>query len=132
MVFDVDEPNTAVAVIGSIVFGAALWLLHHRPEGAFIAHAAVAFATAGTALVAAGIGVPAESVGVAAAASLPFAVAAIWQQRSLLLQFLVVSIAVAPRHHRRVGPLAEHDHRSARRLCSLRRGPLCSIRRGAT
>jgi hypothetical protein len=92
--FGVDEPNLAVAIVGAIVFAASVWLLHHRPEGAFTAHAAVAFATAGALLVAAGIGVPAKSVWAAAAATLPFAAAAIWQQRSLLLQFLVVSVAL--------------------------------------
>jgi len=94
LVFGVEEPNFAIAVVGTMMFGASLWLLLHRPEGAFSAHAAVAFATAGTALAAAGVGVPAESVGLAAAASSPFAAAAIWQQRSQLLQFLVVSMAV--------------------------------------
>jgi hypothetical protein len=52
----------------------------------------VAFATAATLLVAAGIGMPAESVWAAAIATLPFAAIAMWQQRSLLLQFLVVSV----------------------------------------
>jgi Domain of unknown function (DUF4401) len=94
LVFEVNEPNFAVAVIGTIVFGASLWLLHHRPEGAFTAHAAIAFATAGTLLAAAGIGVPGESLWAAAAATSPFAAVAIWQQRSLLLQFLVVSVAL--------------------------------------
>jgi hypothetical protein len=94
LVFEVDEPNLAVATIGAIVFAASLWLLHSRPEGAFTAHAAVAFATAGTLLVAAGIGVTAESVWAAAAVTLPFAAIAVWQQRSLLLQFLVVSVAL--------------------------------------
>jgi Domain of unknown function (DUF4401) len=94
LVFGVSEPNLVVALVGAVVFAAALWLLHHRPDGAFSAHMAVAFATAGTLLVAAGIGVPADSLWVAAAAILPLAAAAIWQQRSLLLQFLVASIAL--------------------------------------
>src|SRR6185369_8590949 len=94
LVFGIDEPNLAVAIVGAVVFGASLWLLHHRPEGAFTAHAAVAFATAGTLLAAAGIGMPEEGVWAAAAVTLPFAAAAIWQQRSLLLQFLIVSVAL--------------------------------------
>ena len=94
LVFGIDEPNLAVAIVGAVVFGASLWLLHHRPEGAFTAHAAVAFATAGTLLAAAGIGMPEESVWAAAAVTLPFAAAAIWQQRSLLLQFLIISAAL--------------------------------------
>jgi hypothetical protein len=94
LVLDIDEPDVAVAVIGAAVFVASLWLLRHRPYGAFTAHAAVAFAIAGTLLAAAGIGVPAESLGWAAVATLPFAAAAIWQQRSLLLQFLVVSVTL--------------------------------------
>lgn len=94
LVFGINEPNLAVAIIGTIVFAASLWLLHHRPEGAFAAHAAVAFATAGTLLVAVGIGVPAESVWAAALATLPFAAVAIWQRRSQLLQFLIVSVAL--------------------------------------
>lgn len=94
LVFQVSEPNLAVAIIGTIVFVASLWLLHHRPEDAFAAHAAAAFATAGTLLAAAGIGVPAESVWAAALATVPFAAAAIWHQRSLLLQFLIVSVAL--------------------------------------
>lgn len=92
--FGVSEPNLAVAAVGIVVFAAALWLLHHRADGAFSAHMAVAFATSGTLLVAAGTGVSAESLWVAAAATVPFAAAAIWQQRSLLLQFLVASIAL--------------------------------------
>ena len=103
-VFDIDEPNLAVAVVGAIVFAASLWLLHRRPDGAFAAHAAVAFATAGTLLAAAGVGMPERSLWLAAAATLPFAVAAIWQQRSLLLQFLIVSIALA------LGIFAVWDH----------------------
>jgi hypothetical protein len=94
LVFEIYDPNFAVAIIGAALFGASLWLLHHRPEGAFAAHAAVACATAGTLLAVAGIGVPAESVWLAAAVSLPFAAAAIRQQRSLLLQFLVASTAL--------------------------------------
>ena len=92
--FNIDEPNLAVAIVGAIVFAASLWLLHRRPEGAFVSHMAVAFATAGTLLVAAGIGAPEESLWRATAATLPFAAAAAWQQRSLLLQFLVVSVSV--------------------------------------
>jgi Domain of unknown function (DUF4401) len=95
LVFEIDEPNLAVAVIGTMIFVSSLWLLHSRPDGAFASHAAVAFATAGTLLAAAGVGAPESSVGLAAAATLPFAAAAIWQQRSLLLQFLIVSIALA-------------------------------------
>jgi hypothetical protein len=94
LVFEIDEPNLAIAIVGAIVFGASFWLLHHRPEGAFMAHAAVAFATAGTLLAAAGIGVTQESVWAAAAATLPLAGAAIWQQRSVLLQFLITSVAL--------------------------------------
>jgi hypothetical protein len=94
-VFEIEEPDLAVAAVGAIAFAASLWLLHHRPDGAFTAHAAVAFATAGTLLAAAGIAVPEESLWLAAAATLPFAAAAIWQQRSLLLQFLIVSIALS-------------------------------------
>jgi hypothetical protein len=104
LVFGIDEPNLAVAIIGAIVFAASLWLLHHRPEGAFASHAAVAFATAGTLLAAAGVGMPERSVWLAAAATLPFAAAAIRQQRSLLLQFLIVSIALA------LGILGMWDH----------------------
>ena len=104
LVFDIDEPNLPVAIVGAIVFVASFWLLHHRPEGAFASHAAVAFATAGTLLAAAGVGVPEESLWRAAAATLPFAAAAIWQQRSVLLQFLIVSIALI------LGIVAAWDH----------------------
>jgi hypothetical protein len=91
LVLGIDEPNEAVAVAGAAVFAASIWLLHHRPEGAFAAHAAIAFATAGTMMAAAGVGVRADSVWAAALAMLPFAAVAVWQQRSLLLQFLVAS-----------------------------------------
>jgi hypothetical protein len=94
LVFDIDEPDVVVALIGAAVFVASLWLLRHRPHGAFTAHAAVAFAVAGTLLAAAGVGAPAESLGWTAVATLPFAAASIWQQRSLLLQFLVVSVTL--------------------------------------
>jgi hypothetical protein len=94
LVLGVDEPNEVVALAGVLVFAASLWLLHHRPEGAFAAHAAIAFATAGTLMAAAGIGVRADSVWAAAVAMLPFAAVAVWQQRSLLLQFLVASAAL--------------------------------------
>ena len=104
LVFDIDEPNLAVAVVGAIVFAASLWLLHHRPEGAFAAHAAVAFATAGMLLAAAGVGMPERSLWLASVATLPFAAAAIWQQRSLLLQFLITSIALI------LGILVAWDH----------------------
>ena len=104
LVFEIDEPNLAVAFAGAIVFSASLWLLHRRPEGAFAVHAAAAFATAGTLLAAAGAGVPDRSLWLAAVAALPFAAAAIWQQRSLLLQFLIVSIALT------LGILAAWDH----------------------
>jgi hypothetical protein len=94
LVFDIDEPDALVAFIGAAVFVASLWLLRHRQHGAFTAHAAVAFAVAGTLLAAAGVGVPAESLGWTAVATLPFAAASISQQRSLLLQFLVVSVTL--------------------------------------
>ena len=91
LVFDIDEPDVAVAAAGAIVFAGSIWALQRRPEGAFSAHAAVAFATAGTLLAAAGIGFPGDSLWLAAAATLPFAAVAIWQQKSVLLQFLLVS-----------------------------------------
>lgn len=94
LVFGVDDPNFTVALAGAAIFAASLWLLHRRPHGAFLAHAATAFAVAGSLLAAAGIGVPAESLWQATAAMLPFCALAIWQQRSLLLQFLVVSAAL--------------------------------------
>ena len=94
LVLGIDEPNEAVAVAGVLMFAASLWLLHHRPEGAFAAHAAIAFATAGALMGAAGVGVRADSVWAAALAMLPFAAAAVWQQRSQLLQFLVASAAL--------------------------------------
>ncbi|HSE72987.1 MAG TPA: DUF4401 domain-containing protein [Dongiaceae bacterium] len=104
LVFGVDDPNFAVALAGAAIFGASLWLLHRRPHGAFLAHAATAFAVAGSLLAAAGIGVPAESLWQAAAAMLPFCALAIWQQRSPLLQFLVVSAGLI------VAVLAAWDH----------------------
>jgi hypothetical protein len=104
LLFEIDEPNLAVAIVGVIAFAASLWLLHSRPAGAFAAHAAVAFAIAGTLLAAAGVGAPESSVGLAAAATLPFAAAAIWQQRSLLLQFLIASVAIT------LGILAAWEH----------------------
>ena len=94
LVLDIDEPDAVIAVIGAVMFVASLWLLRHRPHGAFTAHAAVAFAIAGTLLAAAGVGMPAESLGWATVATLPFAAAAIWQQRSLLLQFVVTSVTL--------------------------------------
>ncbi|HKP25543.1 MAG TPA: DUF4401 domain-containing protein [Dongiaceae bacterium] len=94
LVLDINEPDLVIAVIGALIFGASLWLLRHRPHGAFTAHAAVAFAIAGTVLAAAGVGMPAESLGWATVTTLPFAAAAIWQQRSSLLQFLVVSVTL--------------------------------------
>lgn len=93
-IFDIDEPDVTVAGLGAVLFAAALWLLQVRAEGAFTAHGAIAFATAGTILAAIGIGAPDESLWSAAAATLPFAAAAVWQQRSPLLQFLVVSVAL--------------------------------------
>jgi hypothetical protein len=94
LVFGINEPDLAVSIVGAIVFAASVWLLHQRPDGAFTAHAAVAFATAGTLLAAAGIGISEMSLWAAAAVTLPFAAVAIWQQRSLLLQFLIVSLAL--------------------------------------
>jgi len=91
LVFNIDEPDVAVAIAGAIVFAGSIWVLQRRPEGAFSAHAAVAFATAGTLLAAAGIGFPGDNLWLAAAATLPFAAVAIWQQKSVLLQFLLVS-----------------------------------------
>lgn len=90
----IDKPDLVIAIIGAALFAASLWLLRRRPEGTFSAHSAVAFATAGTLLAAAGIGVPQESWWSAAAVMLPFVAAAIWQQRSLLLQFLIASVAL--------------------------------------
>lgn len=93
-IFDIDEPGLTVAGLGAALFAAALWLLHARPEGAFTAHVAIAFATAGTILAGIGIGVSEESLWSAAAATLPFAAAAVLQQRSQLLQFVIVSVAL--------------------------------------
>lgn len=93
-IFDIDEPDAVVAAIGAAVFAVGLWLVHIRPDGAFMSQAAIAFATEGTILAAIGIGAPQESLWAAAAATLPFAAAAVWQQRSQLLQFLVVSVAL--------------------------------------
>lgn len=94
LVFGIDEPNLAVAIAGALVFAGSVWFLQKRPAGAFLAHAAVAFATAGTLMAAAGIAIPMESVWAAVVAMLPFAAFAAWQQRSLLLQFLIVSITL--------------------------------------
>jgi hypothetical protein len=94
LVFGISEPDLTVSIVGAMVFAAGVWLLHQRPHGAFTAHAAVAFATAGTLLAAAGIGISEMSLWAAAAVTLPFAAVAIWQQRSLLLQFLIVSLAL--------------------------------------
>ena len=94
LVLEIDEPDLTIAIFGAILFAASLWLLHHRWNGVFSAHVAVAFATAGTLLVAAGIGVPEESLWWAAAATWPLAAVAIWQRRSQLLQFLIVSVAL--------------------------------------
>lgn len=94
LVLGIEEPNAFIALIGVALFGLSLGLLRRRPEGAFIGHMAVAFAVAGTLLAAAGIGFPAESVWAAALVTIPFAAAAIWLQRSMLLQFLIVSIGL--------------------------------------
>lgn len=94
LILGIDEPDTLIAVIGTVLFVASLGLLHRRVDGAFTGHMAVAFAMAGMLLAVAGIGVPAESVPVAAATALPFAAAGIWQRRSHLLQFLLVSVAL--------------------------------------
>ena len=112
LVFDIDEPNLAVAVVGAIVFVASLWLLHRRPEGAFAAHAAAAFATAGTLLAAAGVGAPERSLWLAAVATLPFAVAAIWQQRST-----------------RLPTCRRFSSQSAWPCCSIRHAAMCGRRR---
>jgi hypothetical protein len=95
LVFGIDEPNLAVAIAGALVFAGSIRFMQTWPAGAFLAHAAVAFASAGTLMVAAGAGIPAESVWAAAVATLPFAAVAAWQQRSQLLQFLIVSITLA-------------------------------------
>jgi len=94
LVLDIDEPNAVVALIGIVLFAFSLRLLHRKADGAFTGHMAVAFAVAGTLLAAAGIAFPLESLWVAVLVTLPFAAATIWQQRSILLQFLVVSIAL--------------------------------------
>src|SRR5690606_24620604 len=69
-IFDIDEPDVIVAGLGAVLFAAALWLLQVRAEGAFTAHGAIAFATAGTILAAIGIGVSEDSLWSAAAATL--------------------------------------------------------------
>ncbi|HWA48406.1 MAG TPA: DUF4401 domain-containing protein [Dongiaceae bacterium] len=94
LVLDIDEPDTVIAVIGIALFAGAFWLLRRWADGPFTSHMAVAFAVAGMLLAVAGIAVPEESLWIAAVAALPFAAAAIWQQRSGLLQFLLVSIAI--------------------------------------
>ena len=95
LLLGIDEPNLAVAIVGIFVFAGSVRFLQKRPAGAFLAHAAVAFASAGTLMVAAGVGLSMESVWAAAIATLPCAGIAAWQQRSQLLQFLVVSITLA-------------------------------------
>lgn len=94
LVLEIDEPDTVIAVIGIALFAAAFWLLGRWADGPFTSHMAVAFAVAGMLLAVAGIAVPAESLWTAAIAALPFAAAGIWQQRSSLLQFLLVSVAI--------------------------------------
>jgi hypothetical protein len=93
-VLDTQEPDTVIAVIGVALFAGSFWLLLRWADGPFTSHMVVAFAMAGMLLAVAGIGVPAESFWVAALAALPFAAAGIWQQRSNLLQFLLVSVAL--------------------------------------
>lgn len=92
-ILDIDEPDIVIAVMGVALFGASLWLLRRWADGPFTSHMAIAFAMAGMLMAVAGIGVPAESLWVAAIAALPFAAAGLWQ-RSSLLQFLLVSVAL--------------------------------------
>lgn len=94
LVLDIDEPDTVIAVIGVVLFAGSFWLLRRWADGPFTSHMAVAFAVAGMLLVVAGIGVPAESFWMAAVVGLPFAAAGVWQQRSSLLQFLLVSVVL--------------------------------------
>lgn len=93
-ILQIDEPDTIIAGIGVVLFVGSLWLLRRWADGPFTSHMAVAFAMAGMIMAVAGIGVPAESFWVAALAALPFAAANIWQQRSNLLQFLLVSVTL--------------------------------------
>ncbi len=92
-VLDIDEPDTVIAVMGVALFGASLGLLRRWADGPFTSHMAIAFAMAGMLMAVAGVAVPAESLWVAAITALPFAAAGIWQ-RSSLLQFLLVSVAI--------------------------------------
>jgi hypothetical protein len=92
-VLDIDEPDSVIAVMGVALFAASLWLLRRKADGPFTSHMAIAFAMAGMLMAVAGIAVPAESLWVAAIAALPFAAAGFWQ-RSSLLQFLLVSVAL--------------------------------------
>lgn len=94
LVLEIDEPDTLIAVIGIVLFAGAFWLLRRWADGPFTSHMAIAFAVAGMLLAVAGIAVPAESLWIAAIVALPFAAAGIWQQRSSLLQFLLVSVAI--------------------------------------
>ena len=93
--FDVDEPNLVVAVVGVALFGGGFSLLQRGETGAFVGHLATALCICGTVLVGLGVGVPSESLWAAALATLPLTAAVIWQQRSALLQFLLVSLTIA-------------------------------------
>ncbi len=93
LVLDIDEPDTVIAVMGVALFAASLWSLRRWADGPFVSHMAVAFAMAGMLMAVAGVAVPAESLWIAAIAALPFAAAGLWQ-RSNLLQFLLVSVAL--------------------------------------
>jgi hypothetical protein len=91
LIIGLDEPNIGIAIVGALIFAGSLKLLFNAGDGVFRAQCAVAFATAGVVLAALGVGIQTESLWAAALATLPFAAAAIWQQRSQFLQFLVVS-----------------------------------------
>jgi Domain of unknown function (DUF4401) len=94
LVLEIDEPDTVISAIGVALFAGAFRLLRRWADGPFTSHMVIAFAVAGMLLAVAGIGVPAESFWIAAIAALPFAAAGIWQQRSGLLQFLLVSVMI--------------------------------------
>ena len=93
--FGVEEPNVVVAVVGAAMFGGGYSLLQRGQIGAFRGHLAIALCLCGAVLAVGGVGVPSESLWVATLAALAFLAAAIWQQRSGLLQFLLASFAIA-------------------------------------
>ncbi len=93
LVFLDIEAEYALAVMGTVFFGTALWWLRDSEQQAYATQLGIAVAAAGTAMIAAGVGLETEELSAAMVVSVILTMIVIWATHYRSLQFLAALLA---------------------------------------